>query len=141
MGGAEKIWTAAALGDGDAVIAGLAWTGAAAGCATVAGSDCAAWSVLTADMGTVATMASAASAGRRGISTRKRARECLRAGVTSTVLLIALRHHPIDARRERPDILGIDRRVNPDSDLIASELAVRIDVYDPVAPEDRSQIC
>ena len=140
MGGAEKISAAAALGEGDAVMAGVACAGAAAGCRMAAGSACAASSELDGRQGHVATNASAASAGRRGIRTRKRARECLRAGVTSTVALIVPCHHPIDARRERPDVLGIDRGIDPDPDLVPSELPVGIDVDDSVVPQDRSQL-
>src|SRR5690606_23514597 len=42
---------------------------------------------------------------------------------------------PVDARGERGDVVRLDGREHADAQLVAAQLAVRLDVHDPVAAQ------
>src|SRR6185295_20419844 len=46
---------------------------------------------------------------------------------------------PVDAGGERLDVVGVDRREHPDPQLVAAELAVGLDVDDPVGAQRGGQ--
>ena len=74
--------------------------------------------------------------GRRRAAARRRSRRSFSA--TSTLPAArscGLRHDPVDARGQRLDVGRFDRREHADAQLVAAELAVRLDVDDAVGPQ------
>src|SRR6478609_7395958 len=62
----------------------------------------------------------------------------VRTSATSTVLAPQRVHDVVDARRERSDVVGFDRREHADAQLVAAELAVAVGVDDAVGPQRRA---
>src|SRR6478672_7774015 len=64
----------------------------------------------------------------------------VRTSATSTVLAPQRVHDVVDARRERGDVVGLDRREHADAQLVAAELAVAVGVDDAVGAQRRVDI-
>ena len=58
-------------------------------------------------------------------------------GRCSPAITQLLSDDPVDARGQRADVLALDRREHPDAQLVAPELAVRLDVDDAVGAQRR----